>query len=508
MKYLFVLNNAFYLRNYGAVLRALAADGHEIRVAFSLARPGDADLFARVLSATPEVALTDAPHRTGWWWAAADPIRALRDYLHYQQPAFQGADRLIERASARVPRSFRAAVGDRSPKGRRRRFFDALLDACERAMPADPGVMDWLHAEQPDAVLFSPLLDLGYDQVHILKAARAAGLPTGHLVASWDNLLTKGRIQIAADRCIVWNAFQRDEATTLHRVDPDRIVVTGAQPYDDWYAWQPSRDRAAFCAELGLEPERPIVLYACSAPFICADEIPVVSRWLEGLRVSGQPGLRGAQIVIRPHPANAGRWQNADLGRLGPVVIAPGNPTATIEEADRRSYFDTLTHSDAVVGINTSVFLEAGILERPCLAVSDPEITASQTGTLHFRYLADGGLVSHEASAAQHFARLAEALEGSWPKERANEFVTAFLRPHGHDEPALPIAVTAIEDVASIPARPERRPFWSWPLLAVLWPLAALYLRPRYLARRASRPAPGTVVPQASRRSASGRSGA
>lgn len=496
MRFLFVLNNGFYLRNYGTVLRALAADGHEIVVTFTLQRPGDADLFARFVADGISASLEPPPKRTGWWWAAADPIRALRDYLHYQQPAFRSAERLIERASARVPRLFRLAVGDRTREGRRRRLFDRALAACERSIPPDPGALNWLSDLRPDAVLFSPLLDLGYEQVHLLKAAGALGLPTGHLVASWDNLLTKGRIQIAADCTIVWNEFQRNEAIELHGCPSGKIVVTGAQPYDDWFKRKPRSDRAAFCERLGLDPQRPIILYACSAPFICTREGPVVTRWLSGLRDERDRSLKEAQIIIRPHPANADQWQNADLGHLGPVIVS--GETATIAEDDRQLYFDTLTHAAAVVGINTSVFLEAGIVGLPCFAVRDPEIEGSQTGTLHFRYLTEGGLVEHASSAPEHFAGVRQALSERSQDRPASDFIASFLRPNGWDVPALPIAKKAVADIASLTPAPQRRPGWTWLVLAALWPIAALYLRPRYLARRASRPPPGAAVAGAS----------
>ena len=41
---------------------------------------------------------------------------------------------------------------------------------------------------------------------------------------------------------------------------PERVVVTGAQCYDEWFDWTPT-PRAEFCARVGLDPERPYVLY-------------------------------------------------------------------------------------------------------------------------------------------------------------------------------------------------------------------------------------------------------
>lgn len=491
MRFLFVLNNGFYLRNYGAVIRSLAADGHDVDVAFSLPRPGDDDLFAAAFHGAPHIALHEAPRRTGWWWAVADPVRAIRDYIHYLQPAFDATPRLVARGSERVPGFVRKLVGGRGGPGWRRRLFDRLCRTTERALPADRGLTDWLAERAPDAVLFSPLVELGYEQVHVLKAARQLAIPTGHLVASWDNLSNKGRIQIPTDLCIVWNDYQRQEAIDLHGCAADRVVATGAQLYDDWFERRPARDRPAFCDALGLDPGRPILLYACSAPFICESEVGLVERWLKHLRSAGQPRLREAQIVIRPHPANARQWHNVDMSALGPVVIAPRNGTATISEEDRQFYFDSLTHAAAVVGINTSVFLEAGIAGTRCFTLTVPELAPSQTGTLHFRYLVEGGLLETATTIEAHHAGLADAIEGDGLGEGARAFVQRFLRPHGADRSAVPIARAAIERLTRERPRAERPPAWAPLFRALLWPVAALYVRPRYLARRKQRPAAG-----------------
>jgi hypothetical protein len=419
MKYLFVLNHALYLRNYGGVLHALSEAGHDIDVAFTVTRPGDAELFRRVFSGRENIRLIEPPERTGWWWAAVDPIRALRDYVHYLQPAFDDAPRLVERASRRVPNLLRVLVGRRGGSARRRRFFERLLAYVERTIPSDPGISAWLAKHPVDAVLLSPLIELTYEQTHILKAAKKRGIPTAHLVASWDNLSNKGRIQIAADACLVWNRFQEKEAIELHGFPPERVIVTGAQLYDHWFAMAPRDNRDGYCAALGLDPALPIILYACSSPFICPNEVAFVERWLQSVRAASSQLVGNAQVVIRPHPIHAEQWREVDLSSLGPVVVSPAAGAAPIEEPDRQLFYDTLTHAAVVVGINTSVFLEAGIVGRPCLTLRSAEFGASQMGTLHFRYLVEGGLLDLAPDMAAHLEALRQSLEGAPPSPAA-----------------------------------------------------------------------------------------
>ena len=63
-----------------------------------------------------------------------------------------------------------------------------------------------------------------------------------------------------------------------------------------------------------------------------------------------------------------------------------------IDGDSRAEYFDALYYSSAVVGINTSAFIEAGIIGRPVYAIIlADEFSGTQAGTIHFRYLTEVG---------------------------------------------------------------------------------------------------------------------
>jgi hypothetical protein len=485
-KLLFVLNHALYLRNYGPVISGLAERGHTLEVAFTQGKPDDAERFARFVSDRTGISLVEAPERMGWWWAAADPLRALRDYVHYLHPDFDEAPKLVDRTARRVPPAARRLFGRRGPFPRIRRYaLNAVLGFIERSLPPDPGVRDWLRDKQPDAVLVSPLIDLDYNQLDVLKTARALGIPTGHLVASWDNLTNKGRIQLAADRLVVWNDFQKAEAKRLHNVDPERVVVTGAQLFDHWFEMKP-RERGEFCRHVGsLDPARPFLLYVGSSSFICPDETQFVLNWLRRIRGHSDPALRGAQVLLRPHPLNAAQWEGVDFSGLGPVEVWPSSGAMPIGTNERRDYFDSLWHCAAVVGVNTSVFLEAAILGRRLFTLSGPEFSATQEGTLHFRYIAEGGLVQIADSMNAHLTALADAMSGDGgDRPGARAFLERFVRPRGLEFPALPAVIDAIESIASLKRRSSDRQAVTAPLVrALLAPLAAAYLRPNYLAK-------------------------
>ena len=97
-------------------------------------------------------------------------------------------------------------------------------------------------------------------------------------MASWDNLTNKGRVQLVPDRVVLWNDFQKHEAVEMHDIPAERIVVTGAQLYDEWFARKPTRDYETFCRTFGFDPSKPMILYCGSSIFIARDEVEFVRR--------------------------------------------------------------------------------------------------------------------------------------------------------------------------------------------------------------------------------------
>lgn len=475
MKILFLVRHPLYLRNYEHVLRELAARGHEISLLFSsLPKAVDRTLLDALLRDCPSIREIPPRARTGWWWPVSDVLRVVRDYFRYLEPAYAKAPALVDRGARKLPPPIRL-VFEKVPGLKSapvRRAFDAVCRLMDRCIPADPGLVASLERSRPDLLAVTPMIDFLYGQTDTVKAARSLGIPTVLAVASWDNLTNKGLVQIQPDRVLVWNEDQVAEAVTMHRLDPASLSVTGAQLFDEWFAREPSTDRAGFCARVGgLDPDRPILLYLCSSTFICRDEVSFVKEWLTALRDSDNPKLREANVIVRSHPSHFAQWVGVDLSEFGAVRIWPDGNGAPVDDTRKRDYFDSLYFSDAVIGINTSGFIEAGIVGRRTLTLQTERFAKTQEGTLHFRYLTDGGLLTVAESFDAHKAQLSETLaDPSATEATVRAFVERFVRPNGLDKPATPIVVEAIEAAGRL--RPE--PVETMPGAAVIRALAAI----------------------------------
>jgi hypothetical protein len=338
----------------------------------------------------------------------------------------------------------------------------------------------FLRSVGPDVLVVTPLITPASRQPDLVRSAKALGIPTALGVASWDHLTSKGPVRITPDRVIVWNEAQRREARELHGVADSRIAVTGAQPFDRWFERRPSTTRAEFCRKVGL-PEGPFVLFVGSTASISAPaaEQQFVRDWIEALRAGTSPELRQLSVLVRPHPYNPGLWGEADLSGLGNVAVWPRAGANPVNEDDRSDYFDSMYHSAAVVGINTSAMIESAIVGRPVFTIRSPRFADTQTGTLHFHYLLpeNGGFLRVSSTLGEHIAQLDQTLQNpDQTKTELERFVASFVRPHGTHKPATPIVADAIETLNTLnPKPPEHTPPTRYPFTALLWAVGTVH---------------------------------
>jgi len=459
MRILFLARRYTDFRNFDSVVRGLTARGHHVHLAAERENTEGTLVVERLAAECPTLTYGEAPPREAdeWAWVASRLRRGI-EHLRYQDRMFEGTPKLRDRSRERTPGAFVAlGEGVRRYAPWTRRPVSAVLQWLERAIPESPAVHAFLADHRPDVVLITPLIGLGSSQVDYLRAARSRGVPAALCVWSWDHLSSKALIRDLPDLVFVWNDTQKREAMSLHRVPESRIAVTGAQCFDKWFDRKPSRDAEAFRRHIGLPPDRPFILYVCSAPFIGSQpEAPFVVDWIGRIRASSHPHLRDVPILVRPHPSRRREWDGIGLRRVRDVAI---HGSAPIDETSRTDYFDSLYHSAVVVGLNTSAFIEAAIIGRPVHTLLLPEWHENQLGTVHFRYLfeAGGGLLTSADGYDEHFRQLDAAL--AEPLTDVRPFVRAFVRPHGLDVAATPLFVERVERLHQHPVAASRTPF-------------------------------------------------
>lgn len=455
MKILFQFEYPGFLRMFGSTVRELAGRGHAVLLAYDLPEKRRSPA-AQEIEAMDGVKLVEP---VAWQGARtpADVQRRSADYLRYLDRRFARTPYHERMEKFTPPEALELA--QRSWARLVARPYVRALVWRDRHRPPDAATLSYLARLRPDVVVISPLVARGRwgaRQTDTVKAARTLRMPVAAAIASWDHLTTKGLIKVLPDRVLVWNDVQRREAVKLHGVPRRRIVVTGAQLFDQWFARTPKLEREAFLAPLGLDPARPYLLYVGSSPNVAPAEreIPFVLEWVEALRRAERP-VRDVGVLVRPHPGNTDAWAGVDLSPRGGSVAPRDRPGIPMDEADEDLYFHSIHFSAAVVGINTSAIIESLIQRRPVFSVRTPEF--AQEATLHFHYLVSGsgGCVELAASFDEHVAQIRTALsEPDRHREEIERFLRLFIRPAGLDRPATPILADAIEQLGTLRPSP------------------------------------------------------
>jgi len=486
LKILFIARHYSYLRLFESAIEGLAMRGHDVTLAADREEAmGGRQMVERIAARYPNVRLADAPHRrAGAWAEVARRVRLGIDYFRFLDPRYAKTLHLRRRAEERAPRIVvglaNSGIGSLfgGPAG-----INRMLRFLERGIPGAQSLDAFISSHTPDVLLLTPLVDMGSPQLDHFVAARALGVRTVLPVASWDHLSSKALLRALPERVILWNQRQRTEAIEMHGVPAERVVVTGAHCFDQWFDRLPALSYQAFCDRVGLRSDRPFILYVCSSLFRGTTFEPAFTeRWIQAIRGSTDPRLKDIGILVRPHPARLDEWKQIDLTGYQNVAFWGAHP---VDAEAKEDYFDSLYYSSAVVGINTSAFIEAAVVGKPVFTVLEPEISENnQEGTLHLHYLLDedSGVLRASRSIEEHIPQLAATLAGHGGGDpKAARFVDGFVRPFGRTEAATPRFVDAIEQVAATAAPPpEKKGAEAALAYVLLFPLAcalSLHLR-------------------------------
>lgn len=450
MKIAFVLSQGKHYFYYDRVTRLLHAEGHEVRIVCPVDFSEDGNksgrALVRLLKEEPGIVLEDAIqplHKHSYWVGL---LRNLRDYAVFVRPehpsphlapAWIGKDlsqKMLKRLELPGIRAF-----IRSKAARR------LFAWLESRIQPDEDILNWFKSFQPQVVFASPFVFRGEVEVAYAKAAQSLNIPVIASLLSWDNLTSKGTYHVMPDKLFVWNQSLGAEAVQIHDFEPRQVFVTGAPVYDPWFDLSPSADRASFCARIGLNPAKPYVLYLCSSKSISDRETELIRKLIlrfEQVNERSRPAL-----VVRPHPFKD--METDGLENEWVKVFPKGGQRPDTDEA-RSTYYDSLVYSAAVIGVNTTGFLESAILDKPCLTLVTSLTSQGQEMRAHFKHLMDAGYIEVAKDFSELVSKTMAIVSGADARnENRMKFVQDFIRPHGLDAPASQVMTGAILAVAN-----------------------------------------------------------
>lgn len=230
----------------------------------------------------------------------------------------------------------------------------------------------------------------------LIAAANQMGIPTLGNLNSWDNAW-KG-LKVRPKQITCWSENNKDELCSLASYSSDQVQVIGAPAFDAYFAMDAQWTRTELCARLGLDPDRPILLFATLGQFKQqideTNPLEVILRSIDSGEILGNP-----QVIVRLHP-----WsKQAYFGSLlkHPCITVsryenyiPGLTwTPTREEAILAG--NLLHHADVVISPGSTMVVEAAIFDTPVVVPVFNEYMPEVFETYF-----------HQTWLSQHFGRI------------------------------------------------------------------------------------------------------
>lgn len=201
-----------------------------------------------------------------------------------------------------------------------------------------------------------------------MRVARRMGIPTAVFVFSWDNLTSQSRIMVPYDHYLVWTEGIRKQLLELYpHVGEERVTATGTPQFDYHFRSEYALDRKELSQRVGIDPERPFVLYTTGIDHHFFDEHLHVRKVAEILHRLDLP--RRPQLVVRTYAKGTSPEMRA-LAREGleDVVFPPVLWDAewqTPRYEDIEIYSSLLRHASLGINAASTVSLELMIFDKP-----------------------------------------------------------------------------------------------------------------------------------------------
>lgn len=435
MKFLFVLDNYSKYFSIDDVVRELYQRGHDISIIMGLEEKRNVpdDAVQKAKADLPNLQIESLLKRRYLKNLVKD-IRELLNYAHILNHEKARRWDAVKWGRYFHPLVWRMITSRAGKIMLKSRSFQKMLRFIEQMIPVDARIAQQIKHQHPDVVITLPLISGDSKENEYIKASLTLGIPCVYSMFSWDNIASKGTFQSHPDYSIVWSKSLAEELAHMHGIPNSRIFITGAPRFDRLLNGENEyiMAKGEFCRAAGLNGEKKYILYVGST-FLVTNEFKKAINEEELVleivdKLQENPRTRGINTLFRPHPLNAGVVKTLLEHKRTNISVYPLHGEFPDTEEKRRMFYNSIHHSIAVVGVNTTAFLEASALDKPCITIVTE--TFGETQQLpHFHHLADAGFletVNGPEELANLVGKIMDGMDARAEQRRA--FVKNFLR--------------------------------------------------------------------------------
>lgn len=233
-----------------------------------------------------------------------------------------------------------------------------VFDLLEERILIDTAELRALRDLNLAGIVLGTLGAVGND-ITWLAYARRLGIPAFVIDLPWNYLENRMYAYPRAAHVCVWGPVMANRLKTKFLVPEKYIHTTGCIRYDAYKNFTP-QPREAFAAEVGVDPERPLITFFLSSAVRHGHQPQVIERILEAVldgRLPNRP-----QLLIRFGPSER---PNAEYLRLKERY--PNDLVINLHEEspEQAQVANLIYHSVASLSIFSSTALDAAVLDRP-----------------------------------------------------------------------------------------------------------------------------------------------
>jgi len=236
---------------------------------------------------------------------------------------------------------------------------------------------------RPSLVVVTSLGNLDFDR-YIMREACSYGAKVASVILGMDNTSTKGYAGSKAGHVVAWTENMKRELIELHDMSSENISVGGVAHFDYYFNKGSLWDKENFYSEMGLDPDKKTIFFATKSPNSCPWSTEVIELVAEAIK-SNYFGV-SCQLLVRPHPIHwrqqGGKFVFKDiiegyksLRTKYPFVVFndPKFDSKNISyDLDQNEFFilkSTLTHSDLMINMFSTLNIEASIFDLPAINI-------------------------------------------------------------------------------------------------------------------------------------------
>jgi hypothetical protein len=220
----------------------------------------------------------------------------------------------------------------------------------------------------------------GVREMALIEAANAMGLSTVVMIRSRDNLSAKIPHLPGAEVYFVWSELTRSFFLHMYpEIDPERVVVTGSPQFDRHLDPAYRLDREAFFSLVGLDPNRPLIVYTMATPGLINHEVDIVQHLADAAHAGRF--VRRAQLLVRGHPRMFGSSVKLLHKEYPEARLFPKPTNATYKSPEHEAqvvrliledepvHLATLAYQDVQVNVCGTMTIDSAILDKPTVNV-------------------------------------------------------------------------------------------------------------------------------------------